>query len=58
MKTKEKCAICKEEVKGLGHNAEPVKTGRCCELCNDTYVIPARVRQQLFLSISKDRYSL
>jgi len=44
MKTKEKCTICKEKVKGFGHNAEPVKAGRCCELCNDTYVIPARLK--------------
>ena len=27
----------------LGHNAEPVTDGRCCDNCNDTVVIPARL---------------
>jgi len=26
-----------------GHNAEPVNDGRCCTVCNDTVVIPARI---------------
>jgi len=45
MKTIKKCTICKKEVKGFGHNAEPVKKGTCCGLCNDVYVIPARLKQ-------------
>ena len=27
-----------------GHNAQPVNDGRCCTGCNDTVVIPARLR--------------
>ena len=27
-----------------GNNAEPVATGRCCDFCNMTKVIPARLR--------------
>ena len=51
-----KCCICKKEIekqytpKGKiywdqGHNAEPVKIGRCCNNCNKTVVIPARLKQ-------------
>jgi hypothetical protein len=27
-----------------GHNAEPVTEGRCCSHCNDTVVIPRRIK--------------
>lgn len=50
------CSICKEEIEKqldpstgevfweLGHNAEPVvEDGRCCDSCNYTKVIPARL---------------
>tara|TARA_R100001126_G_C4777889_1_gene125666 strand:- start:28 stop:282 length:255 start_codon:yes stop_codon:yes gene_type:complete len=43
------CDICGEpiypELSGWteGHNAEPVTEGRCCEICNHTKVIPARI---------------
>ena len=33
-----------------GHNAQPVNDGRCCDTCNDTRVLPARmaaIRQTL-----------
>tara|TARA_R100001594_G_scaffold45294_2_gene78101 strand:- start:1423 stop:1626 length:204 start_codon:yes stop_codon:yes gene_type:complete len=40
-----KCIICKEEIQGFGNNAEPIKKGICCGLCNDLYVIPARIKQ-------------
>lgn len=51
--TKEKllCSICNEPITtGLsgwayGHNAEPINDGRCCDVCNDTKVIPERVRR-------------
>lgn len=40
-----KCSICKEECDcPYGHNALPVKKGRCCSICNDRCVIPARIR--------------
>jgi hypothetical protein len=48
-----KCTICKGEIhpqklngKAVwtdGHNAEPVKTGRCCDDCNWQVVIPIRL---------------
>ena len=42
------CVICGGPIKLLGdtnpgHNADPVAAGRCCGMCNDTLVIPARL---------------
>ena len=54
-----KCVICDGEIEkkyttnangervmywDKGENAEPVAEGRCCETCNLTVVIPARLR--------------
>tara|TARA_R110002020_G_scaffold59598_3_gene162372 strand:+ start:96 stop:272 length:177 start_codon:yes stop_codon:yes gene_type:complete len=53
-----KCDICKGEISPVGeqpgqwvfgwlegHNAEPVvNNGRCCDHCNVSVVIPARLR--------------
>ena len=50
----DKCCICTEKIdpqkdengkvfwKG-GHNAFPLKDGRCCTKCNKEKVIPARI---------------
>jgi len=43
-----KCCICKKEIKkkgsqSRGSNAEPLKKGKCCDNCNTTKVIPARL---------------
>lgn len=48
-----KCIICNEEIEiqkfpsgyeyKEGHNAYPVKEGRCCKKCNEEKVIPARL---------------
>ena len=27
-----------------GHNAEPINTGRCCDSCTSTFVIPHRIK--------------
>ena len=43
---KYKCVLCGEDSIGWGHNPEPLKEfddGRCCTMCNDTKVIPARL---------------
>ena len=29
------CSICKEQITGYGHNAEPINDDRCCNKCND-----------------------
>jgi len=46
-----KCVICKGNILpqplsgwDQGHNAEPVKKGRCCEACNILIVVPARMK--------------
>jgi hypothetical protein len=44
------CCICKNEIPAVrgwkhGHNADPVNQGRCCDVCNTTKVIPARIAQ-------------
>lgn len=38
-----KCCICGNEIVGSGNNAEPVKTGTCCDDCNMDIVIPVRI---------------
>ena len=42
------CCICGELNDGpfsMDHNAHPVIIGRCCGVCNETIVIPARLKQ-------------
>jgi hypothetical protein len=38
-----KCKICDETIFGHGHNAQPVANGRCCDTCQDIYVLPTRL---------------
>ena len=40
-----KCVLCKKVYYGYGNNALPLKNGRCCEACNITKVIPARLNR-------------
>jgi hypothetical protein len=51
------CSICKGEIEkqvnpdtgevfwDQGNNAEPINDGRCCNTCNMTVVLPARIRR-------------
>lgn len=42
--TKEKiCSICGDLYTEFGNNAWPINSGRCCDECDDTIVIPARL---------------
>ena len=43
---KRTCSLCGDVFIGKGHNPEPLATfdDRCCADCNDTLVIPARIR--------------
>ena len=53
-KAKQFCVICYDALDVLykngkavwtkGQNAEPLNKGRCCNYCNDTKVIPARIK--------------
>jgi len=51
-----KCCLCGNEIEKKytpegkmywdgGNNAEPVKSGRCCDACDWSVVIPARMRK-------------
>lgn len=42
-----KCVICGQKIIGYGNNARPVKEGKCCDECNYTKVIPARIYQSI-----------
>ena len=40
------CCICGKRFKGYGHNPDPLKKeGRCCDECNETVVITARIEK-------------
>lgn len=42
------CCICGKKFTGWGNNPWPVvkdDDARCCDVCNDTEVIPARLAQ-------------
>lgn len=48
-----KCCICGQTFYGYGNNPAPVKnTGRCCNDCDETVVIPTRIK--LFLNKEKE----
>ena len=39
-----KCIMCNQQMTEImSHNAEPVRKGRCCSLCNEKIVIPTRL---------------
>lgn len=45
-----RCSICGEFFYGWGNNPYPVTKGeddRCCDACNETKVIPARIAQMV-----------
>lgn len=39
------CSICGNPYVGYGCNARPVNNGRCCNVCDRTVVIPARIKR-------------
>ena len=48
-----KCCICGIKFVGWGNNPWPVKDdGECCDVCNNTKVIPARLAQ-MYLSTKR-----
>ena len=40
-----KCSLCGKSFKGMGHNPRPLReyTERCCDDCNEDFVIPIRM---------------
>ena len=41
------CSICNEKIEGFGNNAQPINNGTCCDMCNQTVVIPTRIKECL-----------
>lgn len=46
-KKKEVCSICGEKYDGYGNNAVPMAKGRCCDSCNEFFVVPARLMEKI-----------
>lgn len=45
-----KCCLCGEEITDFGNNPWPLvedENARCCDCCNETKVIPARITRLL-----------
>lgn len=43
-----KCVLCNQSFEGYGNNPEPLSDkGRCCDICNDIKVIPARLNIEI-----------
>ncbi len=42
---KQRCPLCGKMYGGYGHNAAPLSEERCCTHCNNTKVIPARIKK-------------
>ena len=43
------CSICGKKYDHWGNNAQPINDGRCCDSCNDAYVIPTRLGMKVVL---------
>lgn len=39
------CCICGKEYTHWGNNALPISDGRCCDVCDNTSVIPERIKR-------------
>lgn len=44
MNKSKRCCICGKKIIGYGNNAFPIKKGTCCDVCNNKYVIPIRMK--------------
>ena len=38
------CVLCGDAIKGFGNNPYPLAPGTCCDICNASKVIPARLK--------------
>ena len=41
------CSICGKKYTEYGNTAEPINSGRCCDFCDHTKVIPARIKEYM-----------
>lgn len=49
------CVICRKEFKGEGHDARPIRTGICCDVC---YFIVGKTKKQNELEKKKSANGL
>lgn len=47
------CVICGKSFEGHGNNAWPVSEGLCCDACNITSVLPARMQEAILETFRK-----
>lgn len=50
------CSICYRKYAEFGNNAEPVNVGTCCDDCNGSVVIPARISSMTTMKDFKLEY--
>ena len=51
---KQKCCICGNVFWGWGNNPWPIKEyGKCCDACNASRVLPARIARLLLSTTNK-----
>lgn len=48
------CSICNIHYIGHGNNAWPVNDGRCCDPCNDEFVLAARLKDIVDKSVDTE----
>ncbi len=39
------CCLCRQTYSEWGNNAEPIKSGQCCDDCNTYKVVPERIKR-------------
>jgi hypothetical protein len=49
------CVICDEAYTGPGNNALPVKSGLCCNSCDNYYVLPERIENAEIKALVESR---
>lgn len=49
------CCLCREEYDEFGNNAMPLMEGRCCDECNNTKVLPFRVKAARFFKMGDEK---
>lgn len=50
----EDCSLCDNTITGFGNNAQPLSIDRCCDTCNTTKVIPARMEKVSWVRKNKE----
>lgn len=39
------CRFCLEDIKGRGNSSQPLCYGKCCNSCDEEYVMPFRLKE-------------